>query len=117
VNPVHRLTARLLLILLLVSAFAPVALAISTPPPHACCLRKPLRDGRHDPEIQSTPACCRHDCCRPLTVSLWAHFVPLANARVTPTSVPLPSELHPIHRTSGDNRSHSVRAPPQFSIA
>jgi hypothetical protein len=113
----HRLTARLLLMMLLLSVFAPVALAISTSAPHACCLRKPLRDGRHDPEIQSTPACCRHDCCRPLTVSLWAHFAPQANARVTSTSVPLPSELRLIHRTSSGNRSDSVRAPPQFSIA
>ena len=112
----HRLTARLLLILLLVSAFAPVALAISTPEPHACCLRKPMRDGQRDPEIQSRPDCCRHDCCRPLTVSLWAHFAPLANARVTPASVPLTSELHLIHRTISGNRSDSVRAPPQFSI-
>ena len=113
----HRLTARLLLILLLVSVFAPVALAISTPEPHACCLRRPLGDGQYQAEIQSTPDCCRHDCCRPLTVSLWAHFAPLANARVTPTSVPLPSELRSIHRTTGGNRSDSVRAPPQFSIA
>ena len=113
----HRLTARLLLILLLVSAFAPLALAISTPEPHACCLRKPMREGQRDPEIQSRPDCCRHDCCRPLTVSLWAHFAPQANARVTSTSVPLPSELRLIHRTSSGNRSDSVRAPPQFSIA
>jgi hypothetical protein len=114
---VHRLTARLLLILLLVSVFAPVALAISTPEPHACCLRKPLGDGQHESEIQSRPDCCQHNCCRPSTVSLWAHFAPLAGARVTPTSVPLPFQLHPIHRTSSGNRSDSVRAPPQFSIA
>jgi hypothetical protein len=112
----HRLTARVLLMLLLVSAFAPVALAISTPEPHACCVRKPLGDRQHQAGIQSAPDCCRHDCCRPLTVSLWAHFVPLANARVARTSVPLPSELLPVHRTTGGNRSHSVRAPPPFSI-
>ncbi len=40
----HRLTARLLLVLLLVGTFAPVALAISAPVPHACCMRKPLHD-------------------------------------------------------------------------
>ncbi len=113
----HRLTARLLLILLLVSVFAPVALAISTPEPHACCLRKPLGDGQHESEIQSRPNCCQHNCCRPLTVSLWAHFGPSASARVTPISVPLPSQLRSIHRTIGGDRSHSVRAPPQFSIA
>src|SRR5882672_6743134 len=40
----HRLTARLLLVLLLVGTFAPVALAISAPVLHACCMRKPLHD-------------------------------------------------------------------------
>lgn len=111
------LTARLLLILLLVSAFAPVALAISTPAPHACCMRKAMRDGQHEPEIQSAPDCCRHDCCRFFTVSLWAHLQPSASDSVIPHSAPLPPASRPVHRTAGGNRADSVRAPPQFSIA
>ena len=38
----HRLTARLLLVLLLVGVFVPVALAISATSAHACCMRKPM---------------------------------------------------------------------------
>jgi hypothetical protein len=110
------LTARLLLVLLLVSTLAPVALAISTPTPHTCCMRKPMRDAQRDSEIQSTPDCCRHDCCRLFTVSLWAHLQPSANTSVIPASVPLPFELSPMHRTAAAKRSDSVRAPPQFSI-
>ena len=37
----HRLTARFLLILLLVGSFAHVGLAVSTPPPHACSVLIP----------------------------------------------------------------------------
>src|SRR5258708_13412015 len=37
----HPLTARLLLVLLLVGTFAPVALPISAPCPHAACLTNP----------------------------------------------------------------------------
>ena len=36
----HRLTARILLVLVLVGTFAPLALATSGPPQHACCMRK-----------------------------------------------------------------------------
>ena len=44
----HRLTARLLLILMLSGTFAPAALAISAESPHACCKRKPLHDHGSD---------------------------------------------------------------------
>jgi hypothetical protein len=75
----HRLTARILLSLLLVSAFAPVALAFSAPlPQHACCVRK-----AHHCHESATPEsgqrsigaqdCCNHDCCRAVTTSQWAH--------------------------------------------
>jgi hypothetical protein len=36
----HRLTARILLVLVLVGTFAPLALATSGSPQHACCMRK-----------------------------------------------------------------------------
>jgi hypothetical protein len=113
----HRLTARLLLILLLVSVFAPVALAISTPAPHACCMRKAHDGDRQDSEFQAPADCCQHSCCRPLTVSLWAHVQLSTNTHVVPASVPLPSDLGTIHRISRGDRSHFVRGPPQLSIA
>ena len=40
----YRLTARLLLVLLLAGTFVPVAMAVSAPVPHACCMRKPMHD-------------------------------------------------------------------------
>jgi len=114
----HRLTARLLLILLLVSVFAPVALAISTPAPHACCMRKPMYDGStHNSSFQAPATCCNHDCCRPLTVSYWAQIRPTVKASVTPPTSTLQSEPRSIPDIAGTDTAHSGRAPPQFSIA
>jgi len=114
----HRATARLLLVLLLVGVFAPVALAISAAPPHACCLRKPMH-GRpsHDAQFQAPPGCCQHDCCRPLTVSRGVHLSSRAHAQATPGSTILQPERQPIHFASPVNLAHSGRAPPHFSIA
>src|SRR6516164_9424182 len=82
-NQMHRRTARFLLILLLVGVFAPVALAISAPVPHACCLRKAMHDhASHNAAFQSLPGCCQHDCCHPVPVSQWARLSPRANTTV-----------------------------------
>ena len=114
----HRLTARLLLVLLLLGILVPVALAISAAPPHACCLRKPMH-GRpsHDAEFQVPPGCCQHDCCRPLTVSRAAHLTSKTCAQATLASTILQSERQPSRLATSVNRAHSGRAPPQFSIA
>src|ERR1700677_4766997 len=114
----HRLTARLLLVLLLVGLFVPVALAISTPALHACCMRKPMH-GRstHDAQFFAPPGCCQHDCCHSLTVSQWANLGPSAKLHRTAASAPLPAELHEIHFAASVNHAHSGRAPPQISIA
>lgn len=70
-------TARILLTLLPVGVLAPVALAITGDPPHACCLRKRMRDrGPHQAEFNAPPGCCNRDCCRPLTISHWAELTP-----------------------------------------
>lgn len=109
----QRQTARLLLVLLLVGIFAPVALAISAPATHACCLRKPLHDdGYHGARIQA-PNCCDHNCCRPLIVTQWAHASSFRQAYET-VAQPL--------RTDANNASASdlffsysfSRAPPQY---
>jgi hypothetical protein len=113
-----RLTARLLLVLLLVGVFVPVALAISATPAHACCMRKPMH-GRpsHDAEFQVPPGCCQHDCCRPLTVSQWAHLTSRVRAQVAPAFSNLQAGRQPNCFASSVNHAHSGRAPPQFSIA
>jgi hypothetical protein len=114
----RRQTARFLLILLLVGIFAPVGMAISTPAPHACCMRKPIHAaGSHDSEFNLPPGCCSHDCCRPLTVSHWAHVAPLARSVADLIALGLDSDSRPLHLTPAVDRSHSGRAPPQFSIA
>jgi hypothetical protein len=116
--PMHRLIARLLLILLLAGIFAPVALAITAPAPHTCCMRKPVHEqGSHDSEFQGPPACCNHDCCRPLTVSQWAD---LGAGVTTCSSLPaakLQSRTLPANVLSLMHHVLSVRGPPQFSIA
>jgi hypothetical protein len=113
-----RLTARLLLVLLLVGVFVPVALAISATPAHACCMRKPMH-GRpsHDAKFQVPPGCCQHDCCRPLTVCRAAHLTSKTCTRATPASAILQSERQSIDFASSVNYAHSGRAPPQFSVA
>ena len=113
----HRLTARLLLLLLLTGILVPVALAISAAPPHACCLRKPMHSRpSHDAQFQSPPGCCQHDCCRPLTVSRGVHLTSKSCAQATASSI-LQSEREPICFAYSVNHAHSGRAPPQLSIA
>ena len=113
----HRLTARLLVVLSLMGVFAPVALAILVPTPHACCLRKPLH-GRtsHNSEFNAPPGCCQHDCCRPLTVSRWAQLTPPAGLQFTPTAAILRAPQRLAHFVTAAYNAHSSRAPPQFPI-
>jgi hypothetical protein len=113
-----RLTARLLLTLMLVGVLAPVALAISAPAPHACCMRKPMHDhGSTSAALHTLPASCNHDCCHALTVSQSPCLLPSAGARIATFSVPLPVESPAANCGHLIRASHSGRAPPQFSIA
>jgi hypothetical protein len=113
----HRLTARFLLILLLVGTFAPVALAIAAPAPHACCMRKPLHDAASHSSTFSAPAsCCSHDCCRPLNRAHWANIERALDSaqfifvkeRITAASAGI---------LSTPDRSQFGRAPPYLSVA
>jgi hypothetical protein len=114
----HRLTAKLLLVLLLVGVFVPLALAIVVPNPHACCMRKPMQ-GRtsHNSEFNAPPGCCQHDCCGSLIVSLWAQLTPVAGAHHISVSATLPTEQRTTHFSTATDNAHSGRAPPRFSIA
>src|SRR5690349_9374609 len=114
----HRLTARLLLILLLVGSFAPAALAISAPTPHACCMRKPMHMGAtHGSEFHAPASCCQHDCCRALTVSQWAQLTLSTNTDRASASTALQLDWRAILVCSPLTSTHSGRAPPQLSIA
>jgi len=122
----HRLIARLLLLVVLVGTLGPLALAAAAAPPHACCMRKAVHHchGSAASEqiseigqlaIRGT-SCCNHDCCRAVTTSRCAQagqpaasFTQYAEAylgRTTPASPA--TDVSPFH---------SSRAPPHFSQA
>src|SRR5580704_10021421 len=111
----YRLTARFLLVLLLVSVFAPVALAITVPAPHACCLRM-----KHDCtatsgslQFQAPRTCCNRDCCHPLLSSQWVGNPQSRIAYASSESSTLSSVLRSIHDIDPRIACYSGRAPPQ----
>jgi hypothetical protein len=80
----HRLIAKFLLLFALVGNLAPVALAISVPAPHACCLRNAIHQCHRSQAYGSQASdseqlvihgasCCGHDCCRAATTAQWAY--------------------------------------------
>jgi hypothetical protein len=111
----YRLTARLLLTLLLVGIFAPVAMAISAPAPHACCLRKP----QHSPHSSSVRAakCGNHDCCRTATTANWAQGAPQHDTGLLLPSTSLRLDISPDFRITRFDIARPVRAPPAPAIA
>ncbi len=68
----QRLTARLLLMLVMVSGtFAPLVEAISVPHPHACCLRAGAhhcQGSSSETEFRATGSTCPYSAPRPLTI-------------------------------------------------
>ncbi len=113
----HRLTARVLLTLLLMGTLAPLALAIAAPAPHACCMRKPMHGAAPTTEIYAPLACCGHDCCRTLTIPQWAHATLPAGARSLTTLASVESVMVLNEPLSPDAGRLSARAPPPISIA
>lgn len=116
----QRLTARLLLLFALVGTFAPLALALTAAPPHACCLRKSAHQCHgSDPDQRTfhSTSCCQNNCRRAVTTSQWAHPQPSAAplfarnvaARLVPSTPATPARKL--------FASRSTRAPPQISIA
>ncbi|MFZ0286910.1 MAG: hypothetical protein WAL32_16910 [Terriglobales bacterium] len=114
----YRLTARLVLVLMLVGTFAPVALAISAPAPHACCMRRAMHhDSSHGAQLNDVPPCCNHDCCHAVTVSQSPCLLPSVGTQIASSSIPLQVERTVVSRSLLIQPSHSGRAPPQLSIA
>jgi hypothetical protein len=111
----NRWTARVLLLLLLMGTFGPVALAIPASAPHACCMRKPMRHSGHESAFQS--ACQDHRCCTPLASTHWAQAGTVRRVHVSPPVTVLNSGMPPVAAKRHVERSLSVRAPPQFSAA
>jgi len=114
----HRLTARLLLLFALLGSLAPIALAVTAPPPHACCLRKgvhhchdSLASESGQPVVQDS-SCCHGDCARAVTTAQWAHpqpkpasfFLPANNVRLAASRPHSPATV--------SVEFQSTRAPP-----
>ena len=108
----YRLTARLLLVLLLAGTFVPVALAISAPVPHACCMRKPVHDhGSGSREIQAVDG-QHHNCCPPVTTAHWAELEPGTDSNIHSLVASLSPDLHQVRLTYQPNALRPVRGPP-----
>jgi hypothetical protein len=118
----QRLTARLLLLLTLGGTVIPLALAATTAPPHACCLRKAHKC--HDSTasesnqlaLRST-GCCNQDCCHAVTTSQSACPQPgITSAFAQNVDLHTPG-LRSSAPAAALIASQSTRAPPQVSLA
>jgi len=113
----HRLVARLLLLVALVGNFAPPALALTAAPPHACCRRQAGRQC-HETLASETglvirdAGCCNHECCRALTSAQWAHALPKLAAFFLQTVKAPPAASQPKSPATASAEFQSSRAPP-----
>ena len=111
----QRLTARLLLLLVVVSgSFTPLLQAFSAQPPHACCLRK-LHAPKDLPLRISDTTAAHGNCCPPATTRQSAQALELkvfsAVLAVSSFDLRLADPEHNLEFAS----SLSARAPPIFS--
>ena len=118
----QRLTARFLLLFALVGTFVPLALAATSAPQHACCLRKGVHQCHGSaPEanqrsIRDT-SCCHHDCCRAVTTPQWANAQPPVTPPFAQNVEAHIAESHSDFPATKLFSSLSARAPPQVSVA
>ena len=115
----HRLTARLLLLLALAGNLAPIALA-ATAAPHACCLRKGLHHC-HDPLASETgqavirdASCYKRDCCRAVNTTQTAHAQPPVAAPFSQNIEAYLGQASPVSPSTAVSGFQSTRAPPAF---
>jgi hypothetical protein len=108
----YRLTARLLLVLLLAGTLVPATLAIAALPPHACCTRKPMHEhGSGSREIRATGSQSRN-CCPPVTTAHWAELGAGVDASVHPLLTSLSADPHSARLSKQVNTLRPVRGPP-----
>jgi len=113
----RKLTARILLTLSLVGVLAPLALAISAPPMHACCMRKAHDVDNDHHHIRASATCCNHDCCRTVTVSQWAELSSTGANFAANLSAQRQKLAQSILLPTRNDSAHSGRAPPTLPIA
>src|SRR5262249_29869274 len=118
----HRITARLMFVWLLAGTFAPLALAASMSPPHACCVRKDhhcqeMASATADQPVIRDASCCNRNGCRALTVAHWADLRQALTSSIAPPTARFNPGYGSHDTVSFCFSRHSVRAPPLFSIA
>jgi hypothetical protein len=114
----HRIITNFLLLFALVGNLAPIALAMSTPTVHACCLRKAVHHCHGSQASDSgqlvirSSGCCDHECCRAATTAQWAypqqrlHFVSLRDLNAHA------AEIRTDFPASASAKFQSTRGPP-----
>ncbi|MFZ0770296.1 MAG: hypothetical protein WAN08_02630 [Candidatus Sulfotelmatobacter sp.] len=115
----QRLTARFLLLFALVGTFVPLALAATSTPPHACCIRKAAHQCHGsdlDQRAIRSSGCCNHDCCRAVSTSQSAHPQPSLLSIFSRNIDACIVESHVRTPATESFASQSTRAPPHFSI-
>jgi len=111
----QRLTARLVLVLVMVSVnFAPLVGAISVPNAHACCLRR-LHAAKDSP-LQISDATAPHgNCCPPMTTRQSAQAADLKIFSAELVVASLDWRPARVEHSSEFTSRLSARAPPAFS--
>jgi len=118
----HRLTTRFLLVVLLVSLFAPALLALSASSPPDCCRRDHCRMHDHGAASEQTatfgsfytcPGNCRHF----LVVPNWVAVHPSGLASPALPLTSLRSLRNLAFQPAAPFRSSSVRGPPFSTVA
>jgi hypothetical protein len=116
-----RFTAIFLFLFALAGTFVPLATAVTTTAPHACCRRRAHQC--HDSAVTSSGLavhgtnCCNHDCCRTASVSQKAHALPQLAVRFALQVQARVTELLPAASTFESFVSRSPRAPPRIALA
>jgi hypothetical protein len=130
-KPMHRWTAKFLLLVMLLPAFGPLTLARTAQPEAMHCLRKPLQSAQ--PAMQchhamaQTPAqeapeksfraldcCCQnHDCCRGLRTSEWARPASNLLSYISFLIELAPASQFAAHISAAPAGQDSTRAPPR----
>lgn len=112
----QRLIARLLLLFALAGTFVPVALAMTAPPLHACCIRKAHHchesASADSAQLTGAKSCCTHDGGRAVTTSQWANPQPGIAAVFAGIVAPHVLESHSRIPFMQLSASQSPRAPP-----
>ncbi|HTR67512.1 MAG TPA: hypothetical protein VMH85_17160 [Terriglobales bacterium] len=113
----QRITARLLMVLALVGTFAPVALAIAGPAPHACCLRAghscPLcRKTHHGITVDAVHKGDCGRCCPPNVPAQWAQLLRPTQIDTAAVSATLITRVATLQRAPELYSVLPARAPP-----